>query len=56
MKKNETAICAIHGIFYSGWCECPFCKEIKDDLKESGCSWCSYRIIEKECPNCGKKP
>ena len=27
MEKNETAICKIHGLYYSGWCECPICKE-----------------------------
>jgi hypothetical protein len=55
MKKNETAYCSIHGSFYSGFPKCPFCKELKDALKDD-CSWCSYRIIEKECPNCGRKP
>ena len=32
---NDYALCAIHGRFYSGWCECPICKEMKEIDKEN---------------------
>jgi len=52
MKKNKKIYCNIHGTHSK---ECPFCKELKEKIKNE-CSWCSYRIIEKECTNCGRKP
>jgi len=49
--KKKCKNCGIHGVNK----ECIFCKELKEETKNK-CSWCSYRIIEKECPNCGRKP
>lgn len=31
LKKEETAICNIHGKFYAGYCECPICKALKKE-------------------------
>lgn len=37
MEDFEIAVCAIHGSYYSGFCECPTCKVMKenDDLMVS---------------------
>jgi len=34
IKKEEQAICYIHGIYYVGYCECPICKAQKEAIKE----------------------
>jgi len=34
MLKEEQAICYIHDIYYAGFCECPICKEQKENYNE----------------------
>jgi hypothetical protein len=33
--ETDTAICSIHGAFYSGYCVCPVCKIMEEIDKEA---------------------